>query len=133
MCGNVEAVQMLLGAGATVDNLDKAHRTPLTQALHSGFRGSQVKANYSTIVTLLAEGGADLDLHTTEACNPLLTATLPKSKVMVNYFLELGADPNVRCKFSFDLFFVVCNRYINRLHHNVEIYRYGQQIRRGPR
>ena len=106
MSGNVEAVQLLLGAGVSLDLLSKSHRTPLTQALQCGFKGTQVKENYSAIVTMLVSTGADVNLRTVEACNPLLTATLLKSQVMVNYFLSLGAFPNVKCELNFGQLFL---------------------------
>ncbi|XP_012937258.2 serine/threonine-protein phosphatase 6 regulatory ankyrin repeat subunit A [Aplysia californica] len=94
--GNVEAVQRLVSAGASINEMDKTLRTPLTHALYSGVRGSEVSEAYSSIISLLVSAGADLNMATTEGCNPLLSSALLKSETMVRYFLSLGADPDVK-------------------------------------
>jgi hypothetical protein len=58
-----------------------------------------------TIIVLLQQMGADLNMNTSEYSNPLMVATLLKSAKLVEYFLSCGADPNVKCKnilLSFD-------------------------------
>ena len=94
----MDAVQLLVSAGADINYMDKSHRTPITQALYNGIVKTEIKDDYMTIVALLVSAGADINRAVIESCNPLLTSALLKSATMVKYFLSAGANPNVKCK-----------------------------------
>ncbi|KAK0049487.1 serine/threonine-protein phosphatase 6 regulatory ankyrin repeat subunit A [Biomphalaria pfeifferi] len=94
--GNVVAVEILIGAGADVNEIDKTLRTPLTHAISYGVRGPVVNEVFMRIIMLLVSAGAELNVRVSESCNPLLTSALLKSDTLVKYFLSLGADCNIK-------------------------------------
>ncbi|BFZ06186.1 hypothetical protein BsWGS_09225 [Bradybaena similaris] len=94
--GNTQAVEMLIAAGADTNEIDKTLRTPLTHAVFAGVRGPEIHENFMKIISLLVSAGADVNTNVTESCNPLLSSSLLKSEPMINYFLSMGADPNVK-------------------------------------
>lgn len=51
-----------------------------------------------TIIVLLTQSTSNLDLSVCEYSNPLVTATFLQATVLVRFFLEQGAQPNVSCK-----------------------------------
>lgn len=96
-----EVASLLLVAGADANSLDKAGSTPLTNLMASSIRprmlDSAVMDDVMTIVVLLQQKGAELNLNKCEYSNPLMVATLLKSTKLVDYFLACGADPNIKC------------------------------------
>ena len=51
-----------------------------------------------TIIVLLTQAGADLDLAVCEYSNPLVTAAFLQAPLLVRFFLDQGAEPNITCK-----------------------------------
>ncbi|CAL1545329.1 unnamed protein product [Lymnaea stagnalis] len=96
LSGNAHAVELLIGAGADVNNIDKTLHTPLTLALGAGVRGPVINENFMRIISLLVSAGAQLNISICESCNPLLTSALLRSDTMVRYFLSLGVDSNIK-------------------------------------
>lgn len=98
---HTEVVSLLLVAGADANSLDKGGSTPLTNLMASSIRprmlDSAVMDDVMTIVVLLQQMGAELNLNKCEYSNPLMVATLLKSAKLVGYFLACGADPNIKC------------------------------------
>lgn len=94
--GNARAVELLIGAGADVNNIDKTLHTPLTLALVTGVRGPVINENFMRIISLLVSAGAQLNISISESCNPLMSSALLRSDAMVRYFLSLGVDSNIR-------------------------------------
>lgn len=99
---------MLLLAGADTNSLDKGGGTPLTNLMTASVRPTcldpTVSDDVMTIIVLLQQMGADLNMNKCEYSNPLMVATLLKSAKLVEYFLGCGADPNVKCKIILCLF-----------------------------
>lgn len=97
---HTEVVSLLLVAGADANSLDKGGSTPLTNLMASSIRprmlDSTVMDDVMTIVVLLQQMGAELNLNKCEYSNPLMVATLLKSAKLVDYFLACGADPNIK-------------------------------------
>lgn len=91
----------MLLAGADANSLDKGGSTPLTNLMASSVRArmldSTVIDDVMTIIVLLQQMGAELNLNKCEYSNPLMVATLLKSANLVEYFLACGADPNIKC------------------------------------
>ncbi|XP_048745041.2 ankyrin homolog isoform X2 [Ostrea edulis] len=97
---HTELVSMLLLAGADTNSLDKGGGTPLTNLMTASVRPTcldpTVSDDVMTIIVLLQQMGADLNMNKCEYSNPLMVATLLKSAKLVEYFLGCGADPNVK-------------------------------------
>ncbi|KAK7489351.1 hypothetical protein BaRGS_00019459 [Batillaria attramentaria] len=96
---NVAAVEFLLSMGADIDSLDNTYRTALTNVMWDHVRNREGMCNIDpdvmTIIILLTQAGANLDLAMSEYCNPLVTAAFLQAPVLVRFFLDQGAQPNV--------------------------------------
>ena len=86
-CGNLEAVQQLLKAGADVRGQDNAGRT----ALHAAVEEGSV-----AITTRLLEAEAEVDAVDAEGETPLLTACRRGRVAAVRALLSAGAKPDIR-------------------------------------
>ncbi|KAL8609667.1 hypothetical protein ACOMHN_049747 [Nucella lapillus] len=96
---NLKGVEILLTAGAQVDSLDSTRRTPLTDLMWEHVRTRQgvchIDADVMTVIVLLMQGGADLNLAVSEYGNPLITASFLQAAPLIHFFLDHGADPNI--------------------------------------
>lgn len=96
--GNVRVVEMLLVAGAVPNTLDNCGRCPITNLLwyHRRPRESEdIDDDVMTIIVMLIQTGADLNVSRYEHSNALSVATLFQCRNLVKYFLYNGADQNV--------------------------------------
>ncbi|XP_025078559.1 serine/threonine-protein phosphatase 6 regulatory ankyrin repeat subunit B-like isoform X2 [Pomacea canaliculata] len=96
---NVAAVELLLASGADVDSLDATGRSGLTNLMWDHVRNRKglchIDPDVMTIIVLLTQSTSNLDLSVCEYSNPLVTATFLQATVLVRFFLEQGAQPNV--------------------------------------
>ncbi|XP_025078560.1 putative ankyrin repeat protein RF_0580 isoform X3 [Pomacea canaliculata] len=99
---NVAAVELLLASGADVDSLDATGRSGLTNLMWDHVRNRKglchIDPDVMTIIVLLTQSTSNLDLSVCEYSNPLVTATFLQATVLVRFFLEQGAQPNVSCR-----------------------------------
>jgi ankyrin repeat protein len=87
--GHREAVEVLLAAGARVNDQS---RNPMRVApLHSALAGSD-----QTIVELLLDAGADVNLVQADGYTPLHEAAQNGDQVMAERLVAAGADPRAR-------------------------------------
>ena len=95
-------MSQLLVAGADANTFDKGGSTPLTNLISTSARPSltdpSIMDDVMTIVVLLQQKGAELNSDKCEYSNPLMVATLMKCGKLVEYFLNCGANPNMKCK-----------------------------------
>ncbi|KAK7090327.1 ankyrin repeat and protein kinase domain-containing protein 1-like [Littorina saxatilis] len=96
---NMSAVELLISTGAEVDSLDITRRTPLTNLMWDHVRNKQgtchIDSDVMTIIVLLTQAGANLDLAVCEYSNPLVTAAFLQAAQLLSFFLDQGARPNV--------------------------------------
>ncbi|XP_076454105.1 transient receptor potential cation channel subfamily A member 1-like [Babylonia areolata] len=96
---NVDGVELLLSVGAQVDLLDVTRRTALTNLMWDHVRNRQgvcnIDADVMTVVVLLTQSGADLNLSVCEYSNPLVTASFLQAAPLLHFFLDQGAQPNI--------------------------------------
>lgn len=106
-------VSLLLVAGADANSVDKGGSTPITNLMASSVRArmldSTVMDDVMTIIVLLQQMGAELNLNKCEYSNPLMVATLLKSAKLVEYFLAWGADPNIKCYY---IHFILSSKFL---------------------
>ena len=57
-----------------------------------------IDSDVMTIIVLLTQAGANLDLDVCEYSNPLVTAAFLQAPPLVRFFLDQGAEPNITCK-----------------------------------
>ena len=100
---NCVAVEALIGAGANVNTLDVNGRTPLTNIMRQYVRVKggecQIDPDVMTIIILLTQAGADLNLTMCEYSNPLIVAAFLEAEPLIHFFSDNGANPNIRCKY----------------------------------
>ncbi|XP_033759456.1 ankyrin homolog [Pecten maximus] len=93
-------VEVLLQAGADPNTQDTACRTPLTNLIFKSFSlqnaSCDVDDDIMTIVIMLTQSGADLNLNHRENTNPVCMAAFYKVEALVRFFMDCGADPNTR-------------------------------------
>ncbi|XP_033759454.1 putative ankyrin repeat protein RF_0381 [Pecten maximus] len=96
---NTDLVQCLVAAGADPNTTDNASLTPLTSVIFQFYRlknsSCDVSDDLMTIVIILTQAGANLNLNTRESSNPLYMAVTFKVEPLLRFFLDCGADPNV--------------------------------------
>ena len=59
-----------------------------------------IDSDVMTIIVLLTQAGANLDLSVCEYSNPLVTASFLQALPLVRFFLDQGAEPNIACKLT---------------------------------
>ena len=98
----VDAVELLLELNADPNQIDKGGRTSLTNLLSYNIpiyqQTSEVKDDVMTIAILLTQAGTDMNMNTSEFCNPLIMAAYVKCTQLVRYFLDCGANVNIQRK-----------------------------------
>jgi ankyrin repeat protein len=88
----VQLVDLLIGAGTTVNQQDRDGITPVMMA---------AKAGRSDIVTVLINHGADLRSYDKHLRGPLHWAAIGGDRPeLVSYLIEAGADPLVRTAYG---------------------------------
>ncbi|XP_060082115.1 putative ankyrin repeat protein RF_0381 [Ylistrum balloti] len=96
---NSDLVQVLVAAGADPNTTDNASLTPLTSVIFQFYRlknsSCDVCDDLMTIVIILTQAGANLNLNTRENSNPLFMAVTFKVEPLLRFFLDCGANPNV--------------------------------------
>ncbi|XP_021373360.1 ankyrin-1-like [Mizuhopecten yessoensis] len=97
---NADLVQLLVGAGADPNTTDNACLSPLTSVIFQFYRLKNASCDLNddlmTIVIILTQAGANLNLNTRESSNPLYMAVNFKVEPLLRFFLDHGADPNVK-------------------------------------
>lgn len=100
----VDAVELLLEHNANPNQIDKGGRTPLTNLLSYNIpmhqQGTELKDDVMTIAILLTQAGTDLDMVKTEFCNPLIMAAYVKCSQLIRFFLDSGANVDVKLPYS---------------------------------
>lgn len=95
-------MQLLLDAGADVNTLDSAGKTPLTNVIFAHVRAKdgvcQIDPDVSALIEMLMEAGSDIHMKRCEYSSPLMSAIFMQATPLVSYFLDNGADVNVACK-----------------------------------
>ncbi|XP_060082113.1 ankyrin homolog [Ylistrum balloti] len=93
-------VEVLLQAGADPNTQDTASRTPLTNLIFQSFRlqnaSCDVDDDLMTIVIMLTQSGADLNMNHRENANPVCMAAAYRVEALIRFFMDCGADPNIR-------------------------------------
>ncbi|OWF55172.1 uncharacterized protein LOC110463170 [Mizuhopecten yessoensis] len=91
-------VEVLLGAGADPNTFDTASRTPLTNLIYQTFRlqnaSRDVDEDLMTVVIMLTQAGANLNMNYRENSNPVCKAAAYRVEALVRFFMDCGADPN---------------------------------------
>ncbi|OEY86820.1 hypothetical protein BIY23_02200 [Wolbachia pipientis] len=85
--GYTEIVELLLVHNASVHEQDNFCHIPLHASARSAKRNTRV-------AELLLENGAELNQQDYRGNTPLHVAVLEENELMVNFFLDKGADPN---------------------------------------
>ena len=128
--GNVDAMRVLIGSGASVDDYTATILAPIVKdevrqggfvyadippgrltALHFAAREGRIES-----VRTLIEVGADLDIGDDFETNALVLATLNGYLDIAGLLLEAGADPNVADKYGRTVLFMATD--LNTLDHN---------------
>ena len=128
--GNVDAMKVLIGSGANVDDYTATILAPIVKdevrqggfvyadippgrltALHFAAREGRIES-----VRTLIEVGADLDIGDDFGTNALVLATLNGYLDIAGLLLEAGADPNVADKYGRTVLFMATD--LNTLDHN---------------
>lgn len=95
--GNVQAVEMLLKAGADVNALTSLLNTPLIESFPVSSKLSRDLINRHTrIVELLINAGSDVNARNQQGNTPLHFAALIKVPEVADILLKAGADPNAK-------------------------------------
>lgn len=93
-------MEYLLHNGTDINTIDSSGRTPLTNILKYHLRKPEVAEqpdDVMTMVDLLTKNGAELNMSQSESCNPLLLSVKSQCHQLVRYFLENGADVDIKC------------------------------------
>jgi len=88
---NMNLVQDLIVLGANLDWQDELSqdRTPLHLAIYS---------NFSEIVRMLIDAGANLNMQDKHGDTPLLVAIMKNNPIIVQMLIDAGADLNMQAK-----------------------------------
>lgn len=103
LAGNIAAVEILLMAGADVNTIDGGNRTPLTNAIYRFARQTTpggpcvVEPDGMVIIVMLTQYQSNLNMCL-DKCNPLFACAAVDAAELTQYFLDNGANPNIRCK-----------------------------------
>ncbi|KAF6788786.1 ankyrin repeat domain-containing protein 52 [Colletotrichum sojae] len=84
--GNLEAVRLVMEAGANIDMVDHRRRTPIYAASHNG---------HVDVIKVLLEKGADISVADNDGWTPLNAASNGGHLEVVKVLLEKGADVSV--------------------------------------
>ncbi|XP_064615683.1 ankyrin repeat, PH and SEC7 domain containing protein secG-like [Liolophura sinensis] len=101
LAGNIAAVEILLTAGADVNTIDGGLRTPLTNAIYRFARKTTaggpcvVEPDGMVIIVMLTQYQSNLNMSQ-DQCNPLVGCASVDNAELAQYFLDNGANPNIR-------------------------------------
>ncbi|KAF6782827.1 ankyrin repeat domain-containing protein 52 [Colletotrichum sojae] len=84
--GNLEAVRLVMEAGANIDMVDHRRRTPIYAASHNG---------HVDVIKILLEKGADVSVASQSGWTPLNAASDGGHLEVIKVLLEKGADVSV--------------------------------------
>jgi ankyrin repeat protein len=94
--GYVEIVELLLKAGAAVNNVKEKINRPLSRSEELTIQDPLIRAvRYPTIVTMLIGAGANLNATDREGNTPLIKALRVKAIPTVKILIDSGADINI--------------------------------------